>query len=49
MTTPEQRQLKSNIDKLHRANKDLAKSLQTQTELTASLLESLTRLLNQRK
>jgi len=49
MTTPEQRQLKSTIDKLHRANKELTKALESQTQLTASVLESLTKLLNQRK
>jgi hypothetical protein len=47
--TPAERQLKQTIDKLLRANKDVTKALDAQAQLTASILETMTKLLNQRK
>ena len=43
--TPAERLLKQNIDRLHRATKDLTKAFQEQTQLTASVLESITKVM----
>ena len=47
--TPAERQLKQTIDKLLRAHKDVTKALDAQAQLTASILETMTKLLNQGK
>jgi prefoldin subunit 5 len=45
--TPAERLLKQNIDRLHRATKDLTKAFQEQTQMTASVLESITKVMSE--
>ena len=45
--TSNERLLKQNIDRLQRATKDLTKAFQEQTRMTASVLESITKVMTE--